>query len=177
LRKVSTAAQEIIHSLDENVWAVNAGNDTLPHLIDYIGHFATDFLGTADVRCRMDFSDDLPELPVSAELRHNVFLAAKEAITNAVRHAQPTEIWITASCDPERVLTLEIKDDGHGFEIAPARPSADGLRNMRQRLEAVGGHFDIASGPGGTKVSFRVVLTGDTGSPLIASAGRPNSIF
>jgi signal transduction histidine kinase len=167
LRKVSNAAQEIIHSLDENVWAVNSGNDTLPHLIDYIGLFATDFLSTANVRCRMDFPDDPPELPVSAEVRHNVFLAAKEALTNAVRHGHPTEIWISATCDAGKTLTVVINDNGQGFETTPNHPSADGLRNMRQRMEAIGGRFEIESGPNGTKIALRVTLAGEVANSLV----------
>ena len=154
VRKISTAARDIIHSLDENVWAVNACNDTLPHLIDYIGHFATDFLSAANVRCRMDFPDDPPEIPLSADVRHNLFLAVKEALTNAVRHAQASEIWIRAVVDDGK-LTLSVEDNGRGFEARPNHPSADGLRNIRQRMESVGGRFDLESSlNNGTRVTL-----------------------
>jgi signal transduction histidine kinase len=157
LQKISTAAQEIIRSLDENVWAVNAGNDTLPHLIDYIGHFAADFLGAAGVRCRMDLPNDPPALPLSAEVRHNLFLAVKEALTNAVRHAHATEIRLRAAID-DGSLTLTVEDNGTGFEAEPTSPSADGLRNIRQRMDALGGKFDLRSsrnsGTGVTLVYF-----------------------
>ena len=154
LRKISAAAHEIIHSLDENVWAVNAGNDSLPHLIDYIGHFASDFLAAAGVRCRMDFPNDPPALPLSAEVRHNLFLAVKEALTNAVRHAQASEVWVRAAV-ADGVLTLTVEDDGKGFESGPAHPSADGLRNIQQRMDTLGGRFDLqTSRNNGTKVTL-----------------------
>lgn len=154
LQKISTAAQEIIRSLDENVWAVNAGNDTLPHLIDYIGHFAADFLEAAGVRCRMDFPNDPPDVPLSAEVRHNLFLAVKETLTNAVRHSHATEIRVGATAD-DGILTLAVQDNGTGFQAEPTSPSADGLRNIRQRMEALGGKFDLQSNRNsGTRVTL-----------------------
>jgi len=77
-------------------------------------------------------------------VRHNLFLAVKEALTNAVRHARATEIWLRAAID-DGSLTLMVEDNGTGFEAEPTSPSADGLRNIRQRMDALGGKFDLQS--------------------------------
>ena len=152
---ISTAAREIIQSLDETVWAVNPHNDTLPHLFNYLSDFAVKFLKVANVRCRLDFPIHPPERIISTEERHNLFLAVKEALNNAVRHAQATEVQLRATVGEES-LVLIIEDDGCGFESVAFSPSADGLKNMRQRMEEIGGRFDITSKP---KVGTQVTLT------------------
>jgi signal transduction histidine kinase/ligand-binding sensor domain-containing protein len=151
-RRVSEMAREVIKSLDETVWAVNPRNDTLPHMIDYIGQFAVDFLHTAGVRCRLDFPRRAPERMVSAEVRHNLFLLVKEAVNNVVRHATATEVTLRVVVD-EKAMHLAIEDDGQGFAAEPTDALADGLRNMRRRMEEIGGRFGLESRPGsGTKI-------------------------
>jgi signal transduction histidine kinase len=152
---ISAAAREIIQSLDETVWAVNPRNDTLPHLFNYLSDFAVKFLRAANVRCRLDFPIHPPDRVISTEERHNLFLAVKEALNNAVRHAHATEVQLRAAVN-EETLVLTIEDDGCGFQSITANPSADGLRNMRQRMEEIGGQFDLASQP---KTGTQVTLT------------------
>jgi signal transduction histidine kinase len=154
---ISAAAREVIQSLDETVWAVNPRNDTLPHLFNYLSHFAVEFLKAANVRCRLDFPDHPPARVISTEDRHNLFLAVKEALNNAVRHSHAMEVRLRAAVSEES-LVLTIEDNGCGFETAPDHPSADGLRNMRQRMEEIGGRFEIASTPKtGTKVTLTLL--------------------
>jgi signal transduction histidine kinase len=146
------AAREAIKSLDAAVWAVNPRNNTLPELIDYIGQFGMEFLQHAHIQCELDLPDDPPTRPVSAELRHNLFLIAKEALNNAVRHARASRVCLRIVVAGE-MLALRIEDNGCGFEKPPDNSMADGLRNMRQRADGIGGVCRIESQPGrGTQV-------------------------
>jgi len=154
LQRGLAKTQSGIKALDETVWAVNPHNDTLPYLIDYIGQSAVEFLHAADIRCRADLPASPPARNISAEARHNLFLAVKEALTNVVRHAQASEVQLQAGVN-EDSLTLTIKDNGRGFERIADDARADGLRNMRQRMEEIGGQFHIQSRPGaGTDISL-----------------------
>jgi signal transduction histidine kinase/ligand-binding sensor domain-containing protein len=154
--KISATARQAIKSLDEIVWAVNPRNDTLAHLVDYAGQFALDYLRLAGIRCRLDFPEQTPAREVSTDIRHNLFLAVKEALNNIVKHARAREVWLRVSAD-DHILQFTIEDDGCGFESAPDDALADGLRNMRQRLAEIGGECHIESRPGsGTKVTFQV---------------------
>jgi signal transduction histidine kinase len=153
---ISSTARQTIKSLDEIVWAVNPRNDTLSHLVEYTGQFALDYLQLAGIRCRLDFPDHIPARSLSADLRHNVFLAAKEALTNIVKHARATEVRLRVSVTVPG-LELVLEDNGQGFEPAPDAPGADGLRNMRHRLTDIGGECRIESRPGvGTRVVLRL---------------------
>jgi signal transduction histidine kinase/ligand-binding sensor domain-containing protein len=154
VRHISTTARQVIKSLDEIVWAVNPRNDTLPHLIDYIGQFAVEFLRAANIRCRVDLPDHPPQQTVSAEARHNLFLAMKEALNNVVRHTRASEVWLRVSITEES-LRMAIEDNGQGFAHVPDNAHADGLRNMRQRMEEIGGQFHLESQPqAGTRISL-----------------------
>jgi len=152
--QISTTVREIIQSLDETVWALNPRNDTLPHLINYISQFAIDLLKIAGVRCRLDLPAHPPSRTVPVEARHNLFLAVKEALTNALRHGRPTEVRLQIAVT-ETSLVFTIEDNGQGFAGTASDPGADGLRNMRTRMEEVGGRFQIESVPDtGTRVTF-----------------------
>jgi signal transduction histidine kinase/ligand-binding sensor domain-containing protein len=154
LKKLSTAAHQVISSLDETVWAVNPRNDTLPHLINYIGRFAVEFLKTAGIQCALDLPEAPPNSVVPAAVRHNLFLSVKEALNNIVRHANATAVHLRITAT-EELLELCIDDNGRGFEQASDIDGADGLRNMRQRIEEIGGRFTLDSRPdSGTKIVF-----------------------
>jgi ligand-binding sensor domain-containing protein/signal transduction histidine kinase len=148
------ATRQIIKSLDEIVWAVNPRNDSLPNLVDYLGQFAIEFLARAGIRCRVDLPDQPIPWEVSPEVRHNLFLAVKEALNNVVLHAGANEVWLRIRAT-EQVLTIVIEDNGHGFERKPVNGFADGLPNMGQRLADIGGRTNIETKAGmGTRVSL-----------------------
>jgi ligand-binding sensor domain-containing protein/signal transduction histidine kinase len=149
-----TATRQIIKSMDEIVWAVNPRNDSLPNLIDYLGQFAIEFLARADIRCRVDLPDHPVDWTVSPEVRHNLFLAVKEALNNVIVHADADEVWLGVTAT-EQILTLTIEDNGHGFEQKAKNEFADGLPNINQRMAEIGGQANIESKAGkGTRISL-----------------------
>src|SRR4029077_4197593 len=113
-RQISQTALEATRALDEIVWTVNPSNDTLDGLINYVCKYAQEYLALADLRYRFEVPPQLPNTPISPELRHNVFLATKECITNVVKHAHATSAWLRLRFDPES-FTLEIEDNGRGL--------------------------------------------------------------
>lgn len=152
LQQIVTTSQQATSALDEIVWMITPQNDVLPNLVDYIGEFTVEFLRTAGVRCRVDLPNQPPHRPVAADLRHNLFLAVKEALNNVVRHSGATEVLLRIVAD-DRTLQVTMEDNGKGFEKAPLANGADGLRNMRQRISEIGGRFQVESRPGaGTRI-------------------------
>jgi len=96
-------------------------------------------------------------------VRHNLFLAVKEALHNVAKHAGATEVRLTLTLAKDG-FAWEVADNGRGFvsgEPAPSSPdrlaSGNGLANMRRRLADIGGHCEVQSAPGaGTRVKFVV---------------------
>jgi len=159
-QQISQTARDTTHSLDEIVWAVNPSNDTLDGLITYACKYAQEYLAVAGVRYRAEVPPQLPAVVIPPEVRHNVFLAFKEAVNNIVKHAQASEAWIRLRLQPGN-FTLEIEDDGRGV-IQPdalTAPARNGVRNMRKRMEDLHGEFSITPGAkGGTIVRLVVPI-------------------
>src|SRR5213078_3009167 len=141
-RQISQTARETTHALDEIVWTVNPSNDTLDGLVNYLCKYAQEYFALAGLRYRLEVPSQLPATPISPELRHNVFLAAKEAINNVVKHAKASAAWLRLELDSEQFV-LEIEDDGKGLDPADEQKGRNGLRNMRKRMEDIGGGFEI----------------------------------
>ena len=150
------AARQMIKSLDETVWAINPRNDSLPHLINYIGKYTQRFLNRAEIQCRLDLPEHPPEVAMSAEVRHNLFLVLKEALNNIVRHARATEVCLKIETSETR-FELSVQDNGCGFKTPNGSvedPEADGLKNMEQRMKEIGGSFEARTSAQGTRVAF-----------------------
>ena len=170
LAQISGTAHELIGAMDEIVWAVNPENDTLDSLVTYVGKYVQEYVTQAGMRCRLDLPAQLPSLVLSAEVRHNLFLAIKEALNNAIKHAQAAEISFSLKMQSSG-FSFIIRDDGRGF-ISGAEvmlsalkgriSSGHGLHNLVHRLEKVGGICTIRSELGkGTEVELTVMIQGN----------------
>jgi PAS domain S-box-containing protein len=86
----------------------------------------------------------------------------QEALHNAAKHSQAQSVVVRLS-GSNQYLSLEICDDGVGFDIEATRLAAGlGLLSMRERIHLIGGEFDIYSRPGrGTRIMARVPVGGD----------------
>ncbi len=166
--QIHSTAREITRAMDEIVWAVNPKYDTLDSLAAYLSRYAQQYLSSVNIRCRLKVPLQLPALALSAEVRHNVFLAFKETLNNTVKHARATEVFISLELRPAGFVLL-VGDNGRGFHWDPAGPQAagsgDGLRaaagnglaNIQKRLEEIGGRCDWDTAPGkGTRVTLAV---------------------
>ena len=92
------------------------------------------------------------------DLEANVFLIAREAVTNSLSHAAATRIRLELRYT-DRQLRLNIQDDGTGFdpEMALAKAGHWGFRGMRERASQIGATFDVESAPGrGTRIDVAV---------------------
>jgi signal transduction histidine kinase len=151
-RQISQTARETTHALDEIVWTVNPSNDTLDGLINYVCKYAQEYLALAGLKYRLDVPSQLPATPISPELRHNLFLVAKESINNIVKHAGATSAWLRLQLEVDGFL-LEIEDDGKGLGPNAENKGRSGLKNMRKRMEDIGGRFEIGPRDGsGTRI-------------------------
>lgn len=157
-QQICTTARETTRSLDEIVWAVNPSNDTLESLANYACKYAQDYFAMAGVSYRAELPPGLPPIRILPEVRHNVFLAFKEAVNNVVKHAQATEARVKLVLEPEQ-FSLSVADNGRGLGDLSGKQLRNGLRNMRRRLSDVRGQFEIAPGAqGGTIVTLTIPL-------------------
>jgi len=160
-------AREMLQVVQEIVWAVSPENDTLESLVEFVGKKTDETLSAAGVRCLRDFPLDLPKLPLASPLRKNLVLAVREAITNVVKHADATQVWLRVRY-VEATLSVDVHDNGNGGRLESSGngnswnlPSGgNGLRNIDQRMREIGGTVEYIAAPGqGTCVTFSLKLT------------------
>lgn len=158
LSELSETARRMVTSLDEIVWAVNPRNDTIASLASYFGSYAQRLLDLASVACGLDIAEDLPEHPLDPKFRQELFFAFKEALTNILRHAGATQVWLRISVRAGNLL-VELADNGRGIDGHERQAGDDGLANMNERLKSLGGGCEIIGNKeDGTTVRFSAPL-------------------
>ncbi len=166
--KISQSADQTVRALEEIVWAVRPGSDSLQSLVEYIAHFATELFEGGGIRCRLDLPHSLTARPLPPDVRHNIFLVVKEALTNAFKHSSAQEVRVQANLTGD-ILEIQVQDDGKGHDPAASAKveKRHGLANMRRRAEAIGATLEFQSTPGqGSTVKLRLNL------PPVAANGK-----
>lgn len=156
-RQIGKRARHLVGIMDEIVWAVNPQNDNLRQLADYLCQMADDCFSEGTVQLRREVPNQLPEVPIRAEVRHDLTLAVKEALANVLKHSGAAEATLRLEWNkPDLMICVE--DNGRGFDTA-VPSQGNGLGNQQIRLKRIGGQVDLTSAPGrGTKVVFSIKL-------------------
>ncbi len=147
--------------------------DLRPTMLDHLGlvpalrWFAESRLEPAGIRLTIEETSASRRL--SAEVETTLFRVVQEVITNTVRHAAARNMYISFQFD-EDTVTIEVEDDGIGFDIVEVTLSPDsqrglGLMGMLERVELLGGQMEIDTAPGyGTKIHIQVPINPATTS-------------
>lgn len=157
LQNLSSKAKHVVEALDEIVWAANPTEDRLRSLIEYLCAFAREFLDPTEITFRTSIEGKIPDLPVGPNRRHNLVLAAREVLNNAVKHAQAGEVRLSARVRGQ-CLRVEIADDGLGFDPYNVK-LGEGLASIRKRMNDCGGSAEFSPREtGGTLVTLTIPL-------------------
>ncbi len=161
LQRISDSANSLSESMQDIIWAMKTKNDHLEDLAARMTEFGLRLLEARGMRFTTHVNEDFSGKQLKPEQRRNVYLIFKEAVNNAAKYAEASEVHLFLALK-NGLLLMNITDNGKGFE--PDSPPSvagggNGLKNMRQRAEDIGGKVEIASKPGeGTRVELRVNL-------------------
>ena len=157
LEQISQMSRDLVTALYETVWAVDPENDNLKELGNYLFQVINELCERGKCRCRFQ-SDELPrEIVISSQVRHNLCMAAKEAVHNVIKHAHASEVKVRVEYK-NSLLSISIQDDGRGFSVAE-NFSGHGLNNMKRRLHDIGGRCHIESRPNhGTSILIQLEI-------------------
>jgi signal transduction histidine kinase len=144
---ISQRARESMQRLRDIVWAVDPTYDSLDHLAVQIAVRMEEHLRLAGVGFRAELPEDLPTFAVDRTMRHQLLLAVRETVHNAVRHGAPTRVTLRLHCRDGH-LTIAVTDDGRGCDAAAALVSGRGLTNLQARLGGLGGSYRFTSSAG-----------------------------
>ena len=92
--RISRMSRDLVSALYETVWAVNPENDNLDALGNYLCQMVNQLCESTQIRCRFHVSELPREIQVSSQTRHNISMAVKEAVHNAIKHAAGSELVI-----------------------------------------------------------------------------------
>ena len=127
-------------------------------LIPALHSFLKNFTARTGVRAHLTAFAGVEQLDTVR--RTVLFRVAQEALTNVARHAQASRVEVSIQKLPD-CICMKIKDDGKSFEVERVLHGKGskrlGLLGMRERLEMVGGRFDVESAPGkGTAITAQI---------------------
>lgn len=151
-----------------------------PALLDDLGlvaaleHLAREMQGGSHLQISVTQAGTPRELP--DEQATALYRIAQEALTNVERHAGARKVTVALAFDPD-ATRLTVRDDGSGFDVA--RMQVDprrgiGLRNLRERIAALGGQFGIVSGMGGTELVAALPLVKVQARPVVPIPEEPS---
>jgi signal transduction histidine kinase len=156
--EIADKSRSMTIALDRLVWLINSKNDTLSALVEYLASYVEEFLSKAGIAVRIELPASYPERTIVAEVRNHVLLSVREALNNAVRHGQPTEVLLRLVLLEDEIEIL-IQDNGCGFEAARGS-LGNGLVNLHERMSQLSGRCQITSFPGkGTSVLLKLPLS------------------
>jgi signal transduction histidine kinase len=166
--KLTTTARNALHQNTEIVQQLSKEIRTISHLLhppllDEIGLlpaiklFAGGFTERSDVQVTVELSPDIGRLPPNVEI--SIFRIVQECLTNVYRHSGSKTASIKMWPSDEKMLTLQVSDQGKGMplerSIAMSRGASRGvgLSGMRERARELGGSLEVQSNENGTTVT------------------------
>jgi signal transduction histidine kinase len=149
LGEIAEMSRALVGSMSDAVWSIDPAQDDLAHVVARMRKFATDVLDGTGIAWSFDAPEDR-RVRVEPETRRELFLVFKEAVTNVARHsaARSARLHLEVLADS---VTLEVADDGKGFDAAPARDldsslnRGRGLLNMQVRARRLGGSLAVSA--------------------------------
>ncbi len=158
--QISEMSRDLVTALYETVWAVNPENDNLNELGTYLFQMIKKLCERTQCRCRFVMHDMPREIPVPSQIRHNLCMTVKVAINNVIKHARASSVNVKMTLI-DQIFTISIRDDGCGFQ-PDDKLVGNGLKNMKQRIDNIGGDCQIESQPGqGTTIQLQLKLNRD----------------
>jgi len=157
LALIAAVSRKSVDAMSDIVWMTNPKKDNLSDLTQRMRRFAGDTLVARNIQLSFFAPETEFDIKLNADLRREVFLIFKEAITNAARHARCATVEVALQIDGG-ALKLKVSDDGCGFDPSCAS-EGQGLVSMRLRAERRGGELSVTSQPGaGTIVTLNAPL-------------------
>jgi signal transduction histidine kinase len=143
LASIARTARDSVTTMADIVWAVSPKEDDVDDLARKLREYGDETCTAAGIRFSTDFpASDQDRLDL--DVRRDLYLIFKEAVTNAIRHSGSTSVRARIRRNRSAIV-LEVADDGRGLPVA--RRPGQGLRNMEERALRHGGRFSIEPSP------------------------------
>ena len=146
LDDIGNNSRELIDSMSDVVWSVDPKKDSFDNLTLRMKTLLSKVAELKGIDYDVEIDASLTELRLPLDFKRNVYLIFKEALNNAIRHANASHILLSLKRE-NNFLTMVLKDNGNGFSGSQTM-GGNGLRNMKQRAEVLGGTLEVSSAMG-----------------------------
>jgi signal transduction histidine kinase len=153
---IARIARESVSSMSDIVWAINPRRESLLDLTRRMRQHADELFTQRDIELHFNAPSSADSLKLGVDVRRDVLLIFKEAVSNAARHSGCSSATIDVRVEGSR-LVLMVADNGVGFDTS-RESEGQGLMSMARRAQRLGGTMEIQSGSSGTTVTLTVSL-------------------
>jgi len=143
--KITALSREAMGRMRDTVWAIDGRKDTVQSLVDRMNDFLQDRLNGHSLRTRFNRKIKEEQFKLQPEVRQNIYLIFKEAVTNAAKYSNGDLLSIDFQHD-ENELLLVVKDNG--TLSAPLKKSGTGITNFKLRAERINAKLQINTSDG-----------------------------
>lgn len=158
VQQINQNSRQVMENMSDIVWAMNAGRPDGESLASRLKNYGYELLSQKNIDCQYKIDPQAERKLQKPDARKNILLIIKEALNNITKYSEASHAEIQIGIDGS-VVFIRITDNGKGFDTNHVQ-SGNGLRNMRQRAEALGGTFNISSSRvEGTNIECRIPLT------------------
>ncbi len=163
LGALANTAGDLIGSMRQIIWTMNTDQSSLADLVSYTTNYTRSYCEQNGLAPEIITATEWPAVQLTSEQRRNTFLVVKEALHNVVKHANARTVRLVMSIGDDHLL-VDVQDDGIGLPGHAQDSVGNGLRNMRKRIQALGGSLGTESSMGlpgdlvGTRIRFSVPL-------------------
>ncbi|MGG9960408.1 ligand-binding sensor domain-containing protein [Ferruginibacter sp. SUN106] len=154
--KLITGSDELVDKMNDIIWLLNSGDETLENVLYYIRSQCSEMLDHANISFEYSLPGIFPGKMISSEEKRNLYLVVKEAVHNVIKHSLATKVNLYVQIDKQ--LKIIVADNGKGFNAEENKFKGNGLGNYKKRMDMLNGNLDIQSSASGTIISFEVPL-------------------
>lgn len=155
IRQIKENVSALYDGTKEVIWSLSQDSDNLKEVLKRIEQFGTTLFSDTDIEFSYtgieQVADDIT-LPISYS--RNMLMIAKELLNNSLRHSACTKASVTIVAASDKEVTIVFADNGKGFDSSNP-PKGNGLNNMQQRAERLGGVLRLSSAEG-SGTTFRL---------------------
>jgi signal transduction histidine kinase len=158
LELIGDLARNVASSMRQIVWSLHSMHDNVDNFSFRLKETAYTIFEHQPIALNIQLLDATTDLRIPAESRRDLFLMYKEILNNIVRHAQAKNVAIS-SYFADNQLYISISDDGVGFDTNQLKTDSNGLTNLKDRANKIGGAIEIDSQKRtGTKIEIACPL-------------------
>ncbi len=173
LEQIGSLLKQNIDELRRNIFDLRPVELEGKSLFKVIENFVTEFGRRWNLRTTCVIPSKA--VNVSPEVESSLYRILQEALANVQQHARCTQLSVKSTVEDERWITLEVTDDGQGFDVEGVQQNFRrtagkglGLVSMRERIQSVGGEFKVESVPErGTSIFARLPLNNDSDGGML----------